>query len=97
MSVSKTMETLNPVEIIMDPAVSHFWILRLMKENAKRKGEILKVEEQASASEPPMRFVGPSTTYRLYNECELCGQNKNWCVCVSIREATKTTDASDDV
>ena len=93
MSVSKTMETINPVEIIMDPAVSHFWILRLMKENAKRKGEILsKVEEQASASEPPMRFVGPSTTYRLYNECELCGQNKNWCVCFSIREATEKAE-----
>ena len=92
MSVSKTMETLNPVEIIMDPAVSHFWILRLMKENAKRKGEILKVEEQASASEPPMKFVGTPTTYRLYNECEMCGQNKNWCVCVSIREATETAD-----
>ena len=90
---SKTMETINPLEIIMDPVVSHFWILRLMKENAKRKGEILmKVEEEESLSDPPMRFVGSPTTYRLYNECEMCGQNKNWCVCVSIREATETSD-----
>jgi len=93
MSVSKTMETLNPVEIIMDQAVSHFCILRLMKENAKRKGGILmKVEEQESVSEPPMRFVGSPTTYRLNNECEMCGQNKHWCVCVSIREATEKAD-----
>lgn len=90
---SKTMETINPVEIIMDTVVSHFCILRLMKENAKRKGEIFtKVEEQESVSEPPMIFVGSPTTYRLYNECEMCGQNKNWCVCVSIREETETSD-----
>ena len=93
MASSKTMETINPIEIIMDTAVSHFCILRLMKENAKRKGEIFtKVEEQESVSEPPMRFVGSPTTYRLYNECEMCGQNKNWCVCVSIREATEKAD-----
>ena len=78
--VNKTMETLNPVEIIMDQAVSHFCILRLMKENSKRKNKVSK-ELDESRDTPPMIFVGSPEIYRLYNECETCGQNKNWCLC----------------
>ena len=71
------MKTNNPLlSSDMDQAVSHFWVLRMILENNKRKKQV-----EMDESEKPYKFVGQPKIYYLRNECEMCGQNKTWCIC----------------
>ena len=51
-------------------------------DESNKYNEFDELDELDELDDSPT-FVDPPKTYTLRNECEMCGQNKTWCLCIT--------------
>ena len=81
----------NILRLIMENNARKQEVVETVEKETEKETEDKETEERNYPSPEslkdltsPLRFIGVPATYRLFEECGRCGQNKHWCVCHTV-------------